>query len=397
MDVPCSHGCRVVDLGKIGERERLKPRTGDEPYWHRLGAGRYVGFRPSKIGGRGTWFARAYDGDEGKYRRQALGDLGSLTGHDVFGAARKAAEAWGETVEAGGVVQRAAQTVGDACREYAATRSDAAARFARLVYEDPVARVRLDKLRRHHLDAWRTRLEASPALVSRSRVGEKRIRERAPATINRDIVPLRAALSKVLAPGAPGSPSAWQEALSPIRNADRQRTTYLDRDQRRALVAALDPEARPFVKALALLPLRPGALAGLSVRDYDQRTRELTIGMDKSGKPRRITLPKAVADVLAEQAADQALTTPLFKRANGRRWTKNDWNGPIRAANRVADCGPAISAYTFRHSVITDLVSGGLPILTVAQMSDTSVEMIERHYGHLNRRAAEDALATLAL
>ena len=35
--------------------------------------------------------------------------------------------------------------------------------------------------------------------------GDKRTRARAPATINRDIVPLRAALSKLLAPGAPNS------------------------------------------------------------------------------------------------------------------------------------------------------------------------------------------------
>ena len=47
--------------------------------------------------------------------------------------------------------------------------------------------------------------------------------------------------------------------------------------------------------------------------------------------------------------------------------------------------------------MITDLVRGGLPILTVAQMADTSVAMIERHYGHLVRNDAEEALAQLVL
>ncbi|MEZ5740681.1 MAG: hypothetical protein R3E68_15315 [Burkholderiaceae bacterium] len=55
------------------------------------------------------------------------------------------------------------------------------------------------------------------------------------------------------------------------------------------------------------------------------------------------------------------------------------------------------SAYTFRHSVITDLVIGGLPLLTVAQLSNTSVAMIERHYGHLNEDQATEALASLLL
>jgi hypothetical protein len=40
-------------------------------------------------------------------------------------------------------------------------------------------------------------------------------------------------------------------------------------------------------------------------------------------------------------------------------------------------------------------VLAGLPLLTVAQMSDTSAEMIERHYGHLNSQVAPDALAGL--
>jgi hypothetical protein len=36
-------------------------------------------------------------------------------------------------------------------------------------------------------------------------------------------------------------------------------------------------------------------------------------------------------------------------------------------------------------------------VLTVAQLSGTSVAMIERHYGHLVRNDAENALARLAL
>ena len=53
------------------------------------------------------------------------------------------------------------------------------------------------------------------------------------------------------------------------------------------------------------------------------------------------------------------------------------------------------SAYTLRHSVITDLVRAGVPILTVAQLSDTSVAMIEKHYGDLVQDDAEKALAML--
>jgi len=38
-----------------------------------------------------------------------------------------------------------------------------------------------------------------------------------------------------------------------------------------------------------------------------------------------------------------------------------------------------------------------LPLLTIAQISGTSAEMIERHYGHLASDAAVKALGELAL
>jgi hypothetical protein len=47
--------------------------------------------------------------------------------------------------------------------------------------------------------------------------------------------------------------------------------------------------------------------------------------------------------------------------------------------------------------MLTDLVTGGLDLLTVAKVSGTSVKMIEQHYGHLQREHAKQALAKLAL
>ena len=139
-------------------------------------------------------------------------------------------------------------------------------------------------------------------------------------------------------------------------------------------------------------------MAALSAGDFDKRTRELTIGKDKSGKPRRIIVPEAVATFLAGQTKDKLPAAALFTRSNGKRWTKEYWNTPITEATALDTKLPSgITAYTLRHSVITDLVNGGLAILTVAQISDTSVEMIERHYGHLNRPAAEQALVALQL
>jgi site-specific recombinase XerD len=393
-------GESMADLSKIGERERLKTKAGDEPHWQRLRAGCFVGYRPSKRGGKGTWFARAYDADVSKYQRKALGDYGASTGNDVFAQAKRDAETWADRVESGGVQKDKMETVADACRAYLKVKAEdkiAEGVFRRHVFADGLAKVKLDKLRRHHLQAWRARLEEAPAVISRSKKGEKRTRARAKSTVNRDMVPLRAALTRVLSPGAPGTDAAWQEALRPHRGANRRRTLYLDLAERKRLLEAISDEAAPFVRALCLLPLRPGALAGLVAGDYDKRTRTLTIGKDKNGKPRQIAVPQVIADFLAEQVKGKLPAAPMFMRSNGEAWDRNTWGDAIGDAAKAAKLPSGTVAYTLRHSVITDLVRDGLPVLTVAQLSDTSVAMIEAHYGHLVRNDAEQALARLAL
>ncbi len=385
----------ALDLSKVGKREELKAQR--EPHWQRLRAGCFLGFRPSKRGGKGTWIARAYDEDTGKYRLKALGDFGTLPGNEMFAAAKREAERLADLVEAGGQVRAKIETVADACKEYAKGRPEAAHRFRRYVDDDPLAKVKLDKLRRRHLKEWRERLEAQPALVSRRKKGEPIHRKRAASTVNRDMAVLRAALAKVLSPGAPNSEAAWQEALKAVSNADGRRTLYLDRAQRRKLLEHIDAEAAPFVRALCLLPLRPGALASLTAGDFDKRTAELTIGKDKTGKPRRIQLPAEAAKLLAAQAKNKLPGASLFTRANGRAWDKNSWKLPIGAAVAAAGLPNGATAYTLRHSTITDLVTAGLPLLTIAQISGTSAEMIERHYGHLTSDAAVKALGALAI
>ncbi|MEO9824584.1 MAG: hypothetical protein ABJF50_09240, partial [Paracoccaceae bacterium] len=174
----------MPDLSRIGDREKLKPRAGDEPHWHRLRQGVYLGYRPSKKTAGGTWFARFYDADNNRNKRKRLGDYGTLSGHDVFKQAKTDAEVWAATVESGGDLARSMVTVRDACEAYLEQKPGSIAEgvFRRHVYSDPIAKVKLEKLRRHHLRSWRKRLEQAPALLSRSKTGEKRWKERAKST-----------------------------------------------------------------------------------------------------------------------------------------------------------------------------------------------------------------------
>jgi integrase len=163
------------------------------------------------------------------------------------------------------------------------------------------------------------------------------------------------------------------------------------------LIDALPADAATFVRGLCALPLRPGALAALTVSDFDHRRSELVVEADKAGKGRRILLPDSIVVQLRAQSRNKLLGAHLFARADGEPWNKDSWKGPIKEAAFVAELPAETTAYTLRHSTITDLVTGGLDLLTVAQVSGTSVAMIEKHYRHLRREHARDALAKLTL
>ncbi|WP_028354847.1 tyrosine-type recombinase/integrase [Bordetella petrii] len=384
----------ATKIDSVSARDRLKPRRA--PYWHKISTGCYVGFRKMTADSAGTWLARYRDGD--KQPSKSLGSLDEYPAYERFDRATEQARAWFSHLNKGGGTGRA--TVGQICLDYVGhvrrekgdtPANDIEGRFKRWVDPTPLAKVELEKLTRDHVRGYRTRLMDTPVVVK----GEQR--KRALDTINRDLTALRAALNHAFAEGKVTTDFAWREALKPIRGATRRRELYLDRDQRRALIENAAPDVAELLRGMALLPLRPGALAGLNAGDYNPRLKTLRVGVDKAGKDRKLILQGATAEFLAKHAAGKAPDAPLLTRADGVRWNKDAWKDPIKAAVVGAELPAEATAYTLRHSVITDLVAGGLDLLTVAQVSGTSVAMIEKHYGHLRQTVAATALEKLAL
>lgn len=385
-----------VKLNTVAARDALPVRR--DPYWQRIEKGCYVGYRRMSTGTPGTWLARYYDDAAGKNRWTTLGALDHLPANERFDSAQRAARDWFDHLGRGGSDENC--TVRGVCERYVehlrhesgeAKAAEAAARFRRYVYDEKLAGFDIKKLTAVHLKDWRRKLAAKP-------VTGKEGAKRADSTLNRDMASFRAALNLALADGLVTSAHAWEQALRPISGADGRRDTYLDPDQRRRLVDAAQPALQPFLKALCALPLRPGALAQLNVADFTAKLGMLRVGADKAGADRRIPLPAATVGLLAEAARDKLPQAPLFADANGRRWDKDSWKWPIKAAVSAAELPDSVTAYTLRHSVITDLVSRhGLDLTTVAVLAGTSVEMIAKHYAHLQQDHARNALAQLML
>lgn len=388
-------------IDTVSGRERLKPRC--SAYWHKLSSGCHLGFRKMTKDSTGAWLAQAYDPDTRKQTRRSLGSFDALPDHLRFDAAKREAETWFKHLDRGGTTEDV--TVATAAERYVAhvrhekgedQADDIEGRFRRWLYNDPLASVSLHKLKRHQIEEWRRTVAQTP-VVSNPFAESPDVRERSASSVNRDMTPLRAALNFAQRRGLVTSNIAWLEALRPMKNADGRRDVYLDRTQRRALLAQAPADLALFLRGLSLMPLRPGALAALAVANYDRRIGVLTIGKDKAGRDRKIKLPEATAAFFAERTTDKLPAAPLFCRADGLPWDKDYWKKPLKAAALAAKLPDETTAYALRHSVITDLVTGGLDLLTVAQLSGTGVQMIERHYGHLRKEHAAAALATLAL
>ena len=393
----------TVKIDTVDARTKLKARA--EPYWARLSSGCTLGFRKLTPGSVGSWYARYRDAETGVRSKLSLGDFEGLAPTHRYDAAKKAAEQRFEHLGRGGSAK--AVSVKTACSNYVQhvrddpkrgdrTADDLAARFARWVDDEPIGQAVLSKLTRRQVEAWRTKLAKTPVVVNPHSENPK-TRPRSPSSINRDSTALRAALNYSHDMGDVTTDMAWRVALRPTEGADGRRDGYLDREQRRVLIDRAQADLGRFILGMTLLPLRPGALASLTAGDFDRKHAILKIGKDKAGQDRRIKLPKGTADVLGGLSKDKLPGAPLFARADGKPWDKDSWKKPMKAAADAAGLPADTVTYTLRHSTITDLVTGGLDLLTVAQLSGTSVEMIERHYGHFQVDHAADALAKLAL
>lgn len=386
-------------IDTVSSRDKLKPRRG--PYWQRLKKGCHLGYRKMTATGHGSWLARARGEAAGvQHLYKALGEFLDFPDHMRFDAAAKAANAWFEHLGRGGTSRAA--TVAEACKRYVnhlqATKTERAAKDAEVRFRNYVlchpklAATELPKLTPAQLEAWRKALRDQP-----TRSGARRGQRRSDSTLNRDMTCFRAALNLAYLDGLLTTDFAWRSKLRPIKNADRRRELYLDRKQRLQFVEKAPSDLAAFLRALCHLPLRPGALAKLTAGDFDKRLKVLKIGEDKNGKDRRIKLPDVTAELFEVAANGKLPTAPLLSRSDGKAWNKDAWKWPVKAAVEAGGLPVGTTAYTLRHSVISDLVHDGLDLLTVAQISGTSVAMIERHYGHLRSDVAAGALARLAL
>jgi integrase len=375
-------------------RDALTARR--EPYWAKLSSGFYLGYRRLSVGG--TWIARLRDEETGKQTYRSLGvfDERKLA-TKVYGEAVKAAYEWRDAMQAGVTVHDA--TVWDACTHYLeniriekgeTTANDAEGRFRRLVHRKPLAKTSLARLTSRAVSAW---LNAQVADIDQDDDDAWRI---ARASANRNLTALKAALNRAYNDRLVASDAAWK-TVKPFRDVQARRGVggnpfdYLDEERRAALFAVAATDVRLFLQGLFLTFARPGELASCDVQDFSQKHGTLRIRDGKTGE-RIVTLSTVAVSFFAQQVKGRIGKTPLLVRSNGKRWDKDAWKDPVRAAAIAANLPDDVVAYSMRHAAISEAVAGGMSMALVAMLAGTSEKMIRDHYGHLNHGATRGEL-----
>ncbi|MCF8709759.1 tyrosine-type recombinase/integrase [Rhizorhapis sp. SPR117] len=142
--------------------------------------------------------------------------------------------------------------------------------------------------------------------------------------------------------------------------------------------------------------MRPPELKNLRWRDVwpakDREGRDIfVLFVQGKGKSRKLVAPKSVGDYLerirsisrATEPDDRVFTTitgqpaiTLYKSLIGDLLTE--------ASLRKGADGTVRTTYSFRHTYATFRLQMGVDVYFLAEQMGTSVQMIEKHYGHVN-------------
>jgi site-specific recombinase XerD len=109
-----------------------------------------------------------------------------------------------------------------------------------------------------------------------------------------------------------------------------------------------------------------------------------------------VPLGREALEHFKQHAAGKLPSAWLIARADGGQWRKEFWRDQIKEAAARAKLPAATCATTLRHSTVTDLLTNGLDVFSVAALAGTSLAMIQKHYAHLQHDVARKALDRLA-
>lgn len=410
-------------------------------HWRGIDPEVHLGYRKGKRGG--VWLVRWRAG--AGYRQDGLGTAddeiaeGTLPYVDAVKAARERVEKARRDAQA--VADGPAQTVSSAILAYMVerdaresgrkgrpVRSDATHRLERYVVGKdargrrksanaaPLAEIVLHELNEGQLMAWRNALPAELKGTTRQRlINDLKAALNGACTAHRHRLP--GTLPTIIKHGL-GAVQIANEATEPVA---RENQILPDKVIGKVIAAAravdeakgLDGDFYRLVVVLAGTGARFSQVARLRVGDVQPEKSRLMMPVSRKGRGGKsgstpIPVAQDVLDALLPAITRRGRNEFLLERwrykqeAGSIRWVRTErgpWTTPAEivrhwaAIRDQAGLDAMVVPYALRHSSIVRGIRAGLPVHLVANLHDTSVAMIERHYGRWIADGLEDLAA----
>jgi integrase len=172
------------------------------------------------------------------------------------------------------------------------------------------------------------------------------------------------------------------------------RERYLTEEERQKIRGAVKGVFAEYVFALEQTGARPfSEVCKVTAADVDLEKRTWTLTKWKNSKKqkgkKRVTF---LSHPMVELTRKLVLKHPegaLFRCNTGTPWSRQSITARFRSLSEML-CMRNVTAYTFRHTAISDALIRGVPVAVVAELFGTSIQTISRSYAHIDKR--EDVL-----
>ncbi len=175
--------------------------------------------------------------------------------------------------------------------------------------------------------------------------------------------------------------------VASIRNEYEPRTRFLDPSEVTPLLAELTPRRQRWVLLALYTGARRSAVEGMEWRDVNLPNLQLLVRGTKTKRSRRhVPIPAALEAMLREVPV-HARHGPLVE----------PWSGVAKGLKRACRRAgiEAVTPNDLRRTYASWLMQAGAEAFVVARLMGTSVEMIDKTYGHLKDDNLRSAVALL--
>lgn len=401
-----------MKINLVTVRQKLKPSR--KIHWCQIKRGVALGYRKES---QPSWHVRARH--QGKNYQKKLGvanDCSELPRRETLDYSQAMALALDFAAGLSTKKPTTSPTVDEVCASYlewyAANTTSQSPKtvphmrytFDRHILEHWTGRT-IESLTTPEIEAWVNKLVHTPhsrGSDAKSHIPEKDTEEyfefirKRKSTANRTLACFKAALNRAWRLGLIDNNSAWARVRK-FKGVAAGRERWLTVKEAEDLLKHCPPDLRDLVRAALNTGARASALGRLRVKDLDIASGMVYFEKTKVAKARYVPLTVDGLEFFKTLAEGKKPTDYLLLQRPkdgypSRPWKDQSYKRAWAKAQKDAKLDPPITFHGLRHTYASHLISKGVPQKFVAEVFGASVDMIEKHYGHLALSPAYNAI-----